>query len=72
MYTEEIRQLLEMKKYIIELKQFQEIMDRNENPQVTHATYVPDSEGYNFSIHTEEPQPLKVKVKLVDWSRETI
>lgn len=56
MYSEEIKNLIELKNYYIELKEYLEII---KSPQVDHIKY----ENQSFNIWTKDGYYFKFKIK---------
>lgn len=62
MYSEEIKQLLELKEYIISVEEYSKILYTS--PQINFIKY--DSYDDNFSIGTDDRYNFKFKVKTID------
>lgn len=59
MYSEEIKQLLEYKKYILNLKEYSKIIDTS--PQINFIKYDPYDDTFN--VGTDDRYNFKFKLK---------
>lgn len=59
MYSEEIKQLIEIRNYCIGVDEYLRII--NTSPQITDIRYVPATD--NFEMYTDDNYKFKTKVK---------
>lgn len=60
MYSQEIKKLLEEKNYLLEVKEYMNILETS--PQIYHHTY--DKEKNLFHLKTDDRYDFKFKVKM--------
>jgi len=60
MYSREIDDLIKIKKYILESKEYDMIC--HTSPQINHIKYEEEPSGYNYNIYTNDGYKWKVKV----------
>jgi hypothetical protein len=61
MYSHEIEELLRVKNYLLNRKEYNRISDLKNNPQINHIKY--DTFNDNFEIDTNDNYHFKVKIK---------
>lgn len=61
MYSHEIKQLLELKNYLLDRKESNKILDIDSNPQINHVKY--NLYEDNFEMWTSDNYYFKFKIK---------
>ena len=61
MYSHEIKQLLELKNYLLDKKEANKILDIDSSPQINHVKYNQDTT--DFEMWTSDNYYFKFKVK---------
>ena len=60
MYSWEIEELLKLREYILEVKEYMKIC--SESPQIDHVKYEEEPNGYNYNLYTNDGYSWKIKV----------
>lgn len=61
MYSYEIKQLLELKNFLLDRKEANKILNVKDNPQINHIKY--NQNGNDFEMWTSDDYYFKFKVK---------
>lgn len=61
MYSHEIKQLLELRNYLLDRKEANKVLDVNNSPQINHVKY--NTHEDNFEMWTSDNYYFKFKVK---------
>ena len=61
MYSHEIKQLLELKNYLLDRKEANKILNIKDSPQINHVKYNQDTT--DFEMRTSDNYYFKFKVK---------
>lgn len=70
MYSYEIKQLLELKNYLLDRKEANKILNVKDNPQINHIKY--NQNGNDFEMWTSDDYYFKFKVKRKEIKNGTI
>lgn len=70
MYSHEIKQLLELKNYLLDRKEANKILNIKNSPQINHVKY--NTYDDNFEMWTSDNYYFKFKIKRKEMKNGTI